>query len=227
MNKKKINIWITGITFLLVVLAAVLSFVLSFNVLSSEAAEHGVNQNLSSLIPIILDGLVVYFGMYIVWAGMNNRDGLRWLGRAVVVVATILSVTLNWQHSTGSWLSVVYFITPPIVLAVSLLSLEFMIEHAINEAVTEHTWQAKFEELHKRYSQLKTDANGNQSLIEQLQTENGRLHEYNLLMQSLPNEWLLIIKAHAGVIEKQTVYDTLPLDKRTVTNRFKMLEVEG
>ena len=112
----------TNAVYSMVCLIALLSFAMSYSVLSEDARRYGVR--LYPIFPIVLDASIAVFLAFWVWAG-NNKSLAR-QGFVAVTVATAVSILLNishviaWQSTAMSTVvMVLYFIIPPVALFAS------------------------------------------------------------------------------------------------------------
>lgn len=132
MNIKRINQYLTGAVVLLLLVLMGGAFTLSFDALTKEAIKMGINPSIAWLFPVIVDTSIIAGSLFVIWATINKERNKVRMGYIVIIVTTFLSALLNRYHSpSDNWLSILYYIIPPMMLAVLTYLLERMIETTI------------------------------------------------------------------------------------------------
>lgn len=126
--KRNVLLAVGFVTFAVLLLAS-FGFILSFDVLSSEAVDAGIKPSIADLFPSVVDGTIVLFTVYVVYARIIKSKKMTRIGYSAIIFTTALSIWLNLNHAE-SWEDSIFFIAPVIVLAWSI--------HAIAELASEY-----------------------------------------------------------------------------------------
>lgn len=122
----KLLAWLTAI---LVSLIALISFILSYNVLQEVAIKYGVNPQLSYLWPLLIDFSLVVFSLAVVTAHLHSESTWRqWL---LVGLSTITTTGYNYLHAPDNIVAHTVAIIPPLMLFFSFEMLMLQLKNSI------------------------------------------------------------------------------------------------
>lgn len=136
MSSSLLNRYLTGVVVAGVAAIALLSFVLSYQVLWDEAERAGVYT--PYLFPLVVDAGIVVFIIVRLYATLNGIEQAERWAQVAIVAATITSIILNVAHAVdfGAWIwsvnaviGVVYFVISPASLATCAELLSMILKH--------------------------------------------------------------------------------------------------
>jgi hypothetical protein len=214
-NIKRINISITSLVILLFIGLMAGAFRLSFDALSKEAVSKGIAPNLAWIFPIIVDMLIFGGSMFVIWATINKRKGLVWVGYAVIVATTFLSATLNRYHApSDELLTIVYHVVPPVMLAVMTFLLERMIEVVMENIEADNKLQTTLRKLQGTCKQhedtiheLQTKLQVEYGQRQQLESDYNKVAELVLVSKFINPDVLTFAKAKANLITFEEAFN--------------------
>ncbi|MCA9982401.1 MAG: DUF2637 domain-containing protein [Anaerolineales bacterium] len=205
---KKINKLITGFVIVLLFVLAACAFALSFDVLRNEAIAKGVNPALAFLFPIIVDSCIIAGSAFVIWASINRQGGLVIVGYVVIALVTILSVVLNGSHAKSfDALTVVYFVVPPMLLAMLTFLVERMLEVVMKGVEHDNQLQTKANrlqgtvtQLESTLRQLQTSLQVEQATRKQLESDYNQVADIIALLPHVNPDVFLFAKVKAGLL---------------------------
>lgn len=221
MKLETINRYATAAVMLVLGSLAVGAFILSFDVLRQEAIKYGVKPALAFIVPLIFDTSIIGGSAFVIWASINQRPKLVWLGYAVIIAVTALSVTLNSQHAQeGRALSIVYMVAPPLLLATMTFLVERMLEVLFHGVQHENKLlgmlqaaQATIAALTNTVTELRSTLQVEQATRNQLQADYNRVADVIPLLSLINPDVFLAAKVKAGLLTvdeamtQQTTYE--------------------
>ena len=200
MNIKQMNYVVTALVVLVMLSLTAGAFVLSFDALRKEAVTNGIDPSLAWIFPVIVDLAIIAGGMFVIWSAVNKLVAHKRGGYAFILIVTAVSVTLNAFHAQHGWMSVVYSIIPPIMLASTIFIVERMIEHMISQEVEEHKLQVAYRSLVESNKQTVGALRQLEAAYTQLQSNYSELASYRPLMKVISPDVMLALQAKAGLI---------------------------
>jgi hypothetical protein len=208
MNIKRINQFLTGAVVLLLLVLMAGAFTLSFDALTKEAIKMGINPSIAWLFPVIVDTSIIAGSLFVIWATINQERKKVYMGYVVILVTTLLSALLNRYHSpSDNWLSILYYIVPPIMLAVLTYLLERMIETTILKMDTENKTLVQLQRLQGMCKTYEDKVRELTQTIEvevarrtQLESDYTRFTELATLSRFINPDVFTLAKVRAGLI---------------------------
>jgi len=213
MTKTYINYAVTVLVILVMLSLTAGAFVLSFDALQKEAIIHGIDPALAWIFPVIVDLAVIAGGSFVIWAAINSLVVHKRMGYLFILAVTAMSVTLNAFHAQGGWMSVVYSVIPPMMLAATIFIVERMIEHVISQLDSADKLQSAYDSLAEANKQTIDRLRQIQARYNELETRYTQLAEYVPLLPVIHPDVFVAARAAAGLITQdeavgaQTLYE--------------------